>query len=163
MEDMRRKPRRIRPEEFDAFQKVVEPGRYRLCPSSEVPPGISPGGPDCEAVLFAASTFDNSKVTGLDPECIPEGVVYLIKYLRTMPKESPPRKTDCRLVFRNRAGTPLGLHSKNSTDHHNQILTSTGLDGLVSDWGLPTAPEGTLEEYRRAKMLSVYKPFGWSS
>ncbi|RJX17699.1 MAG: hypothetical protein C4570_07800 [Ammonifex sp.] len=162
--DMRKwKPRKIEPVVFDAFQSAVEPGHYRLYPSSEVPPGISCGGPDCEAVIVAASTFDGSKVTGLGPACTPEGTVYLWMGLRTMPLGSPPRKSDYSIYFKGRDGVPRSLHSKSSTDHHNQILTSTGLDGLVSDWRLPAAPEGTLKDYRDSKKLSFYEPFGWSS
>lgn len=162
--EKRKLPKQIDSATLDAFRRLVKSGEFRLYPSSTPAPGIPKAGPDCQAVVLAASVMQSSKVPGLPPSCAPSGTVYLWRGFRTKVSDSPPRKVDDCLYYASQDGSAWSLHSKSSTDHHNFILSSTDMKGLINDWDLPSAPEGKLEEYRKTgAQLSFYKPFGWSS
>lgn len=71
-----------------------------------------------------------------------------MRYFRIYPGSSTPRKVDDVLFWNDYGGNPWTIHSKDSPDHHFDIMSSSGLEGLVNDLDLPSASRGTLEEYR---------------
>lgn len=149
---------------IEAFQKLVRRGEFCLFASFDVPPDIPKAGSNCQAVVVAASVMHSSDVPGLTPPLTPSGTVFLWRGFRTQTSGSPSRKVDDCLYYQSSDGKAWSLHSKASTDHHRNILTSTGMKGLIDDWDLPSLPKGTLDQYRSAGgNLSFFKPFGWSS
>ena len=132
------------------LSSLVNPGEYALYGSSDPPYGIPWGGADCRAIVVAASTFKGTPLPNIPEPISPIGNVYLVRYFRAYPGSTTPRRVDDALYWVNREGNPWKIHSKDSPDHHVNIMTSTSLSGLIEDHDLPTASRGSLKEYRKA-------------
>lgn len=153
-------PKPIDPSIITRFNILVKTGQYCLYPSSNIPAGIPTAGSDCQAVVVAASVFYESDVPGLPQSMIPSGTVYLWRGFRTKASDDPPRKVDDCLYFVNSKGQAWSVHFKDSPDHHNNILSSTDMKGLINDWDLPTTSKGQLKQYReKGALLDFKEPF----
>ena len=70
-------PSQADPAAIAALSRSVKPGEYCLYPSSDIPAGIPSAGPNCQAVLIAASVMHSSDVPGLPESAAPYGTVFL--------------------------------------------------------------------------------------
>jgi hypothetical protein len=144
-----------------SVSKVVKPGQYCRYSTTELPAGIPTAGPQCQAVVVAASVVHSSDVPGLPDKMKPHGIAYLLRGFRTEAYGDPPRKVDDSIYYKSSDGRAWSLHSKDNPDHHRNILTSTDMNGLIDDWDLPTASKGPLDKYRtKGAYLSFTEPFG---
>ena len=142
------------------FSGLVKPGEYALFGSSDIPQGVPWGGDQCRGVVLAASTMGPFSLRTVAEAIAPRADVYLLRYFRTYPGSAPPRKVDDALYWLDPSGNCWSLHSKDSPDHHREIMSSTGLEGLIDDMDLPAARRGTLAEYRQAgAYLDFENPF----
>jgi hypothetical protein len=142
------------------LSSLVNPGNYIRYGSSEKPGGLPWGGANCRAIVVAASTFEATPLPDIPETNSPDGNVYLIRYFRTYPRKLIPYKVDDALYWVDRDGNPWSIHSKDSPDHHLNIMTSSDLSGLIKDHNLPTASQGSLKEYRKAgARIDFTEPF----
>ena len=147
MRKSQKRPNQISTSAIEAFSTLVSPGEYIYMPSSDVPEEIPQAGSDCQAVFIACAEMHSSDVPRLPHSLTPSGAVYWWRGFRTYPNDSPPRKVDDCLYYESSDGVAFSLHSKDSPDHYNHILTSMDMGGLISDWHLPSEAHGTLEMY----------------
>jgi hypothetical protein len=145
-----RRPSPVDPNAIEALEQAVPIGEYRTLAPSAMPVGIPTAGPNCRAVVVAASTFSGSPIEGLDPAHTPIGSVYLWRAFRTGSSASLPHKVDDALYFRSGDGLAWVFHSKDSPDHHSRIASASGLDGILMSYSLPAASEGTLQSFRES-------------
>jgi len=143
------RPNPVDPDTIAAFEKSVSPGHYMAFDPSSKPEGLPSAGKNCRRIVVAASFFSGVPLQGVDPSDIPQGPVYLWRAFRTGSSISQPHKVDDALYYRTANGTPLALHSKRSPDHHSQIASASGLQGIIESYSLPPASEGTLADYRQ--------------
>ncbi len=154
-------PRPVNAKLVRAISSYVEPETYRLFASSEKPADIPDAGPKTQAVVVAASQLSSSAVPGLPRVMTPSGVVILVRSFRSDSSGVPPRKVDDSLYYESSNGLAWRLHSKGSSDHHLNIVTSTGLAGLMHDFNMPQQSSGTLDQYQTAGgNLDFTGPFG---
>jgi hypothetical protein len=138
--------------------------RRQYSDSSQLPPDVSWGGPDCQCVVIAASSYSGPNPPGVPSSRAPSpgGPVYLVRRFRSGSGGSPIHKVDDSLYYPNGNGA-WSVHSKDSPDHHRQIMSGSGLNSIVRDFGLPSGSSGTIEEYRSAGgHLDFDEPF-WKS
>ena len=143
------RPNPVDPHTIAAFEKAVPIGHYKAFDPSSKPDGIPAAGKNCRRIVVAASTFSGVPLQGVDPSDIPQGPVFFWRAFRTGSSISQPHKVDDALYYRTPNGTPLALHSKRSPDHHSQIASASGLQGIIDSYSLPPASEGTIADYRQ--------------
>lgn len=106
------------------------------------------GGPDCQGVPIAASTWDEDSLSDLSSRWKPRGNVYLWKSFRSYPGSSMS-KTDVCLYYIDSDGEPRQIHSKpTGSDHWETILSGSGMAEIARDRNMPSASRGTLSNYR---------------
>ena len=161
MSSNQERPKQIDDGILQIFAGYVQPGEFQLFPSTDMPGDIPLAGTDCQAVVIAALNIYSSDVPGLPANMTPDGTVYLWRGFRTDKEGDPPRKVDEALYFASSEGIAWTLHSKESSDHHRDIMSSTDMSGLTDDWDLPSLWRGTLGDYRIAGAhLDFFGPFG---
>jgi hypothetical protein len=74
----------------------------------------------------------------------PAGPAFFWRGFRTIPGESPPRKVDEAIFYMGLGGKAWRIHSNESSDHWNYVMSSSGVDGLMQDWYLPAQRFGSL-------------------
>lgn len=164
MSSKNKKPKSSKLHIIKALSEAVQPGEYQMFSGSSqfssVFGGSVPwGGPDCQSVLIAASTWDEGSFPGLPFEETPSGNVYLWKSFRAYPG-SPISKADVCLYYTNSDGEPWQIHSKpKRSDHWEEIISGSGMAEIARDRKMPSASRGTLFEYRaRGAYLDFEKP-----
>lgn len=145
-----KQPKTANPDVMTTLSSLVNPGEYIRYGSSEQPRGIPWGGSNCRAIVVLASSCEATSLPGIPDPISPVGEVILVRYFRQYSGSTTPRKVDDALYWTDRDGNPWSIHSKDSPDHHVNIMTSSGLSGLINDHDLPTASRGSLKEYRKA-------------
>jgi len=159
-----KRPRRTKAEIIQALGSAVPLGEYRLYPaSSQLPPGVPWTGPDCRCVVLAASSYNGLDIPGLPSSMTPGGAIYLWRAFRADPTGSPHWNADDSLYYVSRAGSPWMIHSKDSPDHYQAIISGSGLAELVEDCHLPSASSGTLARYREKGAHLDFEGLFWSS
>jgi hypothetical protein len=155
-----KKPKQANNNLLDINAGYVDPGEYIYFASSNAPNDLPFGGVDCRGLVLAASTMSSTSLPDIPSAISPESTVYLIRYFRSYPRSSTPRKVDDVLYWSDQGGHAWSIHSKDSPDHHSIIMSSTDMAGLISDLNLPSASQGVLEDYRiPGAYLSFEEPF----
>jgi hypothetical protein len=155
-----KRPNQAQGDLLDIFAGYVNLGEYVRFGSSDVPDNIPSGGEDCRAVVLAASTMGSTSLPDIPETIAPDGKVFLVRYFRNHPQSTTPRKVDDVIYWPDVQGNTWYIHSKDSPDHHSTLMSSTDLESLITDMGLPLASKGTLEDYRGAGgFLNFEDPF----
>jgi len=154
-------PRLEDPQVLQSLANSVAPGTYHVYSASEaLPSGLSWPGTDFSYVVLAASSYDGTPITGLNPSITPSGYICLERTFRASTGGSMPHKVDDHLYFMDASGRAWSIHSKGAPDHHWTIMSGSGLKALVDDYHLPSAASGTLDEYRSGSGdLDFEQPF----
>jgi hypothetical protein len=143
-----KQPKQSDAKTIESLRHAVSPGRFhRYDEPSQLPAGLSWAGPECQAIVAAASSFSGSTISTLTAGQSPYGDVRLVRSFRADP-HSRLWKTDDQVYYCSADGMPWTLHSKDSPDHHRAILTGSALLDLLHDHSLSTTASGTLDEYR---------------
>ena len=131
---------------IESLRHAVSAGKFhRYDEPSQLPAELSWAGPECQAMVVAASSFSESTISTLTPVQNPQGEIWLVRSFRADP-HSRLWKTDDQVYYCSADGKPWTLHSKDSPDHHRAILAGSALSDLLHDHSLPTAASGTLDQ-----------------
>lgn len=133
---------------LDIFSQYVNENEYAWWSSSDVPDDIPKAGPDWQATLVFGFQLDSSAFIDLNQEVHPEpgGIAYFMRTFRTIPGGNPPRKSDDAIYYPTVIGDVQRVYSSTSTDHHNEMMSSSGLNGLIHDWPIPQERRGTKDD-----------------
>ncbi len=164
MNGKEKSPKPVEPARVDALSEAVPFGEYRLYSGSPLlPSGVPWGGSDCRFVVVAASTYCGGSISGLNPSMTPTGPVFLWRAYRIGPSGSPPYKVDDCLYYSGPDGTTWSIHSKDAPDHHNAIMSGSGMNNIAEAFGLPSASAGKIDKFREGGAnLDFEQPF-WGS
>jgi hypothetical protein len=77
----------------------------------------------------------------------PSGNVYLLQYFRAY-SGGPKSKMDTCLYYLSGEDRAWQMHSKDSPEHHRDIVSGSGMVKISLDRNMPSASSGTLGEYR---------------
>jgi len=161
MAEKNKDPKQIDPSVMQALAKAVPIGDYRIYSgSTQLPPEVPWGGPDCQCVVIAASSYSGPSIPGIPTNMAPSGPVFLWRAFRIGSDGSPPHKVDDSLYYTNAAGVAWSIHSKESPDHHTGIMSGSGMSVIMHDFNIPSGSSGKIEEYRsRSAHLDFEGPF----
>ena len=159
-----KRPRQTKPEIIQALRSAVPLAEYRLYPaSSQLPPGVPWAGPDCRCVVLAASSCNELDVPDLPSSMTPGEAIYLWRAFRADPTGSRHWNADDSLYYVARTGRPWMIHSKESPDHYQAIMSGSGMAELAEDYHLPSASSGTLLQYRKKGAHLDFEELFWGS
>ncbi len=147
--------RQIDPNIISALRQEILQGEYRLYMSpSQLPPGLTWGGSQFDCSVWAASSLGGSNAANQPSFLQPQGEIYLWQGYRSSTGGSSPHKTDYCLYWQDASGNAWSDHSKSASEHHNNLVSTSGLEGLIRDNRLPSASAGKTASFVKTICLS---------
>jgi hypothetical protein len=146
------KPTLVDPSVYDELKRRVSIGRYvEIASAKDVPMRLADGIICFRYCMAMASTGVPSFT--FDPgnrgiEAV--GTIFDVRLFRSDEGGPEPHiNVDDHIFFQTRSGDCWTAHVRPDEIHYQKTMTEAGLSDIAGVRGLPPAPEGTLEEYRK--------------
>lgn len=155
------KPKPAKPEVLIALSEMVSNGCYRTVDDpSSLPEPLQPYASGRFKSMVVASSDFVGPYEGAEPEYAPHGTVYLVRNYRYCQHDGSPHfNVDDRVFWTDQSGQPWTESSSDAPDHYKKVVAGTLVSDAWSQYRIPVASSGSLEEFRKqGAYLNFVKP-----